>query len=105
VKTYPVLFYGIIVEQSDRLEMLLNIFRKGISHLVYVFCLVGIWFEWCLVFISGELVHVVSADVGLCRCWFVCHLCQVCGCLLASKSLVALGWHFLQVLNRKIMTN
>ena len=33
----------------------------------HISCMLSGWFAWCLVFISGELVHVMSAVVGLGR--------------------------------------
>ena len=65
MKTYLALFYGIIVEQTDP-EVLFNSFSKGVSCLVSRI-LLSVWFAWCLVFVSGGLVRVVSAGVGLGR--------------------------------------
>ena len=41
-------------------------FSKGVSCLVS-HVLLSVWFASCLVFVSGKLVHVISADVGLGR--------------------------------------
>ena len=58
VKMYPVLFYGIIVEQSG------PVFSKGISCLVSRILLSAL-FALYLVFVSGWLVCINSAGVGL----------------------------------------
>ena len=66
MKTYPALFYGIIVEQSDPEVCYLTVFSKGVSCLVSCI-LLSAWFGWCPVFVSGGLVCVNSAGVGLGR--------------------------------------
>ena len=42
----------------------LAVFSEGVSCLVS-HTLLSAWIAWCLVFVSGELVHVVSTGVGL----------------------------------------
>ena len=65
MKIYPMLFYGITMEHSDP-EVLLN---RGIMFgFTYPACiLLSVWFAWGLVLVSGKLVHVSSADLGLGR--------------------------------------
>ena len=66
------------------LRCCLTVFSKGVSCLVSR-VLLSAWFALCLVFVLGKLVHV-NAGVGLWRLSFVCHLCQVCDCFLASET-------------------
>ena len=46
------------------LRCYLTVFSKGVSCLVS-HVLLSALFAWCLVFISGKLIPVVSAGVGL----------------------------------------
>ena len=64
MKTYSMLCHGMIVEQSGPEVMF--VFSKVVSCL-FSHILLNAWFGRCLVFVSGELVCVMSTGGGLGR--------------------------------------